>query len=85
MTNAHGLFNILYVLTPILSINTTRNLKELNLGNEKITVWAAINSHGLILPYFFEEDGETVTITAKRYLKIMTKTFIPAFKQKKMS
>jgi len=44
------------------------------LHDKKCTAWMALSSHGLIGPFFFEDgEGNTVTVTAERYVKVMTK------------
>ena len=43
-------------------------LHQSPLHPEKVTVWSAICSTGIIGPYFFEdENDETVTVTGVRY------------------
>ena len=34
---------------------------------KKCTCWCALSEHGIIGPYWFEEDGETVTVNSVRY------------------
>ena len=29
---------------------------------EKVTIWCAISSHGILGPYFYEENGSRVTV-----------------------
>jgi hypothetical protein len=36
-----------------------------------LLVWCAVADFGVIGPYFFEEDGETVTVTSDRYVQIL--------------
>ena len=40
------------------------------LHGEKLTVRAALSSKGIIGPYSFQENGETVTLTSDRYINI---------------
>ena len=43
-------------------------IKERPLHSEKVTVWCALLSEGVIGPHFFEnDDGPTITVKAKRY------------------
>ena len=45
---------------------------------EKVTVWSAICSTGIIGPYFFEdENDETVTVTGERYRHMIQNFLIP--------
>jgi hypothetical protein len=44
---------------------------------EKITVWAAMSSKGIIRSFFFEDEtGETQTVNSTRYLELLKK-FLP--------
>lgn len=53
--------------------------EEKHLHADKITVWAAISSTGIIGPYFFEDpDGECVSVNAERYLNLLKSKFLPA-------
>ncbi|PSN38866.1 hypothetical protein C0J52_26669 [Blattella germanica] len=47
-------------------------LHEQHHHGPRITVWAAISSHGLIGPFFFEE-----IVNSKRYLSMLRNNFIP--------
>ena len=39
---------------------------------EKCTVWVALSMHGLIGPFFFEDDdGQTATVNADRYIGVL--------------
>ena len=50
---------------------------------EKVTVWAALSSTGIIGPFFFEDtEGEAVTVNSERYLKLMKSKFLPALRRK---
>lgn len=58
---------------------------ERSLHSEKVTVWAALSSSGIIGPFFFEdEDGEVETINSSRYLDLLKKKFVPALRRKGM-
>lgn len=52
-----------------------RTLHELPLHSPKVTVWCGVGKFGIVGPYFFEENGNTVTVTADRYVN-MVKTFL---------
>jgi len=51
---------------------------ERPLHSEKVTVWAAFSSKGVIGPFFYEEAGETATVTSDRYLRLLRTKFLPA-------
>lgn len=54
------------------STENPHQLHERPLHSPKVTVWCAVSSSRLIGPYFFEgEDGETVTVTAARYVNML--------------
>ena len=46
-------------------------VREKPLHSQKVTVWCALSMKGIIGPLFFEENGDTVTITkdAERVLE----------------
>jgi hypothetical protein len=49
-----------------------RQLHQRPLHIEKVTVWCAVASFGVIGPYFFEDDeGIAVTVTSDRYTKML--------------
>ncbi|GFT64405.1 integrase catalytic domain-containing protein [Trichonephila clavipes] len=51
---------------------------ETPLHPEKLTVWCALWSGGIIGPYFFKNDeGHNVTVNGDRYRAIITNFFIP--------
>lgn len=43
----------------------------------KVTVWCAVSRFGVIGPYFFEERGQTVTVTSDRYVAMLRDFFQP--------
>jgi len=46
---------------------------ETNVHDLKVTAWMAISSQGTIGPFFFmDEDKNTVTVTSKRYLEVLS-------------
>lgn len=55
---------------------------ERPLHSSKITVWAALSSTGIIGPFFYEEDGETTTVTSQRYLTILKTKFLPKLRRR---
>ena len=53
-----------------------------NLKGPKVTAWCALNAkYGVIGPYWFEENGRTVTVNAARYRKLIDR-FGRALKRK---
>jgi hypothetical protein len=51
-------------------------IEERPLHPEKVTVWCALWSEGVIGPYFFEnDDGTTVTVNSERYGHMITDFF----------
>lgn len=51
------------------------NIHEKPLHSPKVTVWCAVAKFGVIGPYFFEENGVTVTVTSQRYVHMLN-TFL---------
>ncbi|GFW19589.1 putative DD41D transposase [Trichonephila clavipes] len=60
---------------------TDPGCKKNSLGpalREKLTVWCALWSGGIIGPYFFKNDeGHNVTVNGDRYRAMITNFFIP--------
>lgn len=54
-----------------------RGLHERPLHSPKVTVWCAISSVGIIGPWFFEENGVTVTVNSARYVNMLQEFFFP--------
>lgn len=55
---------------------------EKPLHSPKVTVWAAISAHGIIGPYFFEnEQGQSVTVNSDRYIAMLRDYFFPQLQQ----
>lgn len=52
-----------------------QELHQRPLHSPKVTVWCAIFNFGVIGPYFFEENGETVTVNSDRYC-VMLRNFL---------
>ena len=51
-------------------------ITERQLKGPKVTAFVAFNArHGLLGPYWFEEDGKTVTINAARYCDVIAKFY----------
>lgn len=45
------------------------------LHSEKVTVWCAVWSKGILGPYFFEEEGRTASVNAERYVGVLEKFY----------
>ena len=59
-----------------------QQLHEKPLHSEKVTVWCAMSSNGIIGPYFFEDAaGHSVTVTSARYLQMLETFLIPQLQQ----
>ncbi len=43
---------------------------------EKVTVWCAISSYGVLGPYFFEENGQNLTVNGRRYHEMFRRKFL---------
>lgn len=58
------------------SSENPRLVHEKPLHSDRVTVWCATTPHGIIGPYFYEnENGETVTVNAERYCQMLN-TFL---------
>lgn len=53
------------------SEHNPQELHQRPLHSPKVTVWCAIFAYGVWGPYFFEEDGTTVTVTSNRYCEML--------------
>jgi len=51
--------------------NNPRDLHQRPLHSSRVTVWCAVSHLGAVGPYFFEEGGETVTVTSNRYCEML--------------
>ena len=50
---------------------------------EKITVWAALSTNGIIGPLYFEDiDGNTETINSERYLTLLKHKLLPELRRR---
>lgn len=59
------------------SATNPQELHERPLHSPKVTVWCAISELGVWGPYFFEEDGLTVTVNGDRYLDMLNNFLRP--------
>jgi hypothetical protein len=48
-----------------------RDIHERPFHSARVTVWYAVAPFGVIGPYFFEEDGVTVTVNSDRYIHML--------------
>ena len=56
-----------------------KEVHERPLQSSKVTVWCAVSSHGVIGPYFFEnEERITMTVTSNRYVEMLQSFVAPA-------
>ena len=63
------------------SQNNPRELHQRPLHSPKVTVWCAMGSFGVGSPYFFEEEGATVTVTSDRYCEMLERFLRPKVAQ----
>jgi len=59
-------------------------LHETELHPERVTVWCAVSSRCIVGPYFFEENGVTVTVNGDRYLNMLKEFFYPELRQRRI-
>ncbi|XP_075215399.1 uncharacterized protein LOC142321286 [Lycorma delicatula] len=57
--------------------NNPRQLHERPLHSQHVTVWCAVADFGIIGPYFFDEEGRTVTVTSQRYVHVLNNFLKP--------
>ena len=53
------------------AVDNPRELHERPLHSPRVTVWCAIAEFGMWGPYFFEEEGVTLTVTSDRYCDML--------------
>ncbi|GFW41291.1 putative DD41D transposase [Trichonephila clavipes] len=72
------LFSISSLVRPVASKANPQVYVETPLHPEKLTVWCALWTGGIIGPYFFKNDeGHNVTVNGDRYRAMITNFFIP--------
>ena len=54
-----------------------RNIHERPFHSARVTVWCAVAHFGVIGPYFFEEDGVTVTVNSERNIHMLNNFLRP--------
>jgi hypothetical protein len=62
-----------------------RGLHERPLHSPKVTVWCVIGKCGIIGPFFFEENGITVTVTSARYIGMLNHFLIPELQRRRIN
>lgn len=55
------------------SVKSELDLPPLN--SERVTVWCAMSGNEIVGPYFFENDGGTVTVDSNRYCEMLNGFF----------
>uniref|UniRef100_A0A8D9B3Q2 Transposase n=1 Tax=Cacopsylla melanoneura TaxID=428564 RepID=A0A8D9B3Q2_9HEMI len=48
-------------------------------------MWAAVSKSCVIGPYFFEEDGRTVTVNGQRYRRMLREFLVPELRSRGLS
>jgi len=61
--------------------NNPRDLHQRPLHNPRVTIWCAVSRLVVVGPYFFEEDGETVTVTSNLYCEMLENFLRPRLKE----
>lgn len=62
-----------------------RQLHEKPLHSDKLTVWCGISRNFIIGPYFFQENGRTVTVNTDRYLTMLREFFLPQLRRRRIN
>lgn len=62
-----------------------RVTNEIPLHSPRVTVWCAVAPFGVIGPYFFEENGVTVTVNSERYIHMLNTFFIPELRRRQIN
>ena len=61
--------------------NNLRDRHQRPLHSPRVTVCCAVTRLGVVGPYFFEEGGETVTVTSNRYCEMLEKFLWPRLEE----
>lgn len=59
-----------------------RLMHQTPLHSPRVTVWCAVTPFSVIGPYFFEENGVTVTVNAKRYINMLNTFLQPELRRR---
>lgn len=59
-------------------------IHEKPLHQSRVTVWIGVTSTAIIGPYFYEENGVTVTVNGERYLRMLENFVVPELLRKRI-
>jgi len=59
------------------SPDNPHNIHQRPLHSDRVTVWCAVAPFGIIGPYFFEENGVTLTVNSACYIEMITNFLRP--------
>ena len=62
---------------PFWAAKNPWELHQRPLHTAKVSVWCGISKVGIVGPYFFEEEGATVTVTSERYVEMLRNFLCP--------
>ena len=61
--------------------NNPQIIQERPLHSPELPVWCAISQFGMTGPYFFEEEGMTVTVNSERYVSVLQNFLQPRMEE----
>lgn len=67
----------------VWSAQNPNEMEEQQPWSPKITVWLGFTASFILPPFFFEENGHSVTVTSERYCQMLQQHAIPHLKQKR--
>jgi len=67
------------------SKDNLHNIHQRPLHSDHVTVWCAVAPFGIIGPYFFEENGVTVTVNSARYIEMITNFLRPELHRRRIN
>ena len=67
------------------SPDNPHNIHQRPLHSDRVTVWCAVAPFGIIGPYFFEENGVTVTFYSARYIEMITNFLRPELRRRRIN
>ena len=62
-----------------------RQVREHPLHCGRVTFWAAVAKFGAIGPYFFEENGRSVTVNSARYVAMIRNFLVPELRRHRLN
>jgi len=62
-----------------------RQVHEHPLHCDRVTVWIAVAKFGVIGPYFFEENGRSVTANSARYIVMIRNSLITELRRRRLN